>query len=92
MRVLGFLVLYFLKNTLILLKYGKPFAFLLLFFLKILFMTDRQREKQVLCREPDVGLNPSSPESHPRLRVVLNRWATGAAHSLLFKILFFIYF
>ena len=65
MRVLGFLVLYFLKNTLILLKYGKPFAFLLLFFLKILFMTDRQREKQVLCREPDVGLDPKTPGSGP---------------------------
>ena len=26
---------------------------------------DRQREKPVPCREPDVGLNPGIPESHP---------------------------
>ena len=25
----------------------------------------RQREKQAPCREPDVGLNPGSPGSHP---------------------------
>ena len=28
--------------------------------------TERQREKQAACREPDVGLDPGSPESHPR--------------------------
>ena len=32
----------------------------------------RQREKQAPCREPDVGLNPRSPGSHPGLKVVLN--------------------
>ena len=26
---------------------------------------DRQRKKQAPCREPYVGLNPRSPESHP---------------------------
>ena len=26
---------------------------------------DRQREKQAPCREPDVGLNPRTPGSHP---------------------------
>ena len=26
---------------------------------------DRQREKQSLCREPDVGLDPRTPGSHP---------------------------
>ena len=25
----------------------------------------RQREKQAACREPDVGLDPGSPGSHP---------------------------
>ena len=28
----------------------------------------RQREKQAPCREPDVGLNPGSPGSHPGLK------------------------
>ena len=32
----------------------------------------RQREKQAPCREPDVGLNPGSPGSHPGLKAVLN--------------------
>ena len=32
----------------------------------------RQREKQAPCREPDVGLNPGSPGSHPGLKVALN--------------------
>ena len=26
---------------------------------------DRQREKQALCRDPDVGLDPGIPESCP---------------------------
>ena len=33
---------------------------------------DRQREKQAPCREPDVGLDPGSPESGPGLKAVLN--------------------
>ena len=33
----------------------------------------RQREKQAPCREPDVGLDPQSPGSHPGLKVALNR-------------------
>ena len=40
----------------------------------------RQREKQAPCREPDVGLHPGSPGSHPGLQAALNRCATGAAH------------
>ena len=40
---------------------------------------NRQREKQAPCREPDVGLDPVSPGSHPRLQVALNRCTTGAA-------------
>ena len=32
----------------------------------------RQREKQAPCREPDVGLDPSSPDSHPRPKAALN--------------------
>ena len=46
------------------------------FFFKILFMRDTerdrqrhgQREKQAPCREPNVGLNPRSPRSGPRLK------------------------
>ena len=34
---------------------------------------DRQREKQAQCREPNVGLDPGSPGSHPGLKAVLNR-------------------
>ena len=33
---------------------------------------DRQRVKQVPCREPDVGLNPGTPGSHPGLKAALN--------------------
>ena len=32
----------------------------------------RQRHKQAPCREPDAGLNPGSPGSHPGLKAVLN--------------------
>ena len=39
----------------------------------------KQREKQAPCREPDVGLDPGSPESHPGPKAALNHGATGAA-------------
>ena len=39
----------------------------------------RQREKQTLCREPDVGPDPGSPGSDPGLKAALNLWATRAA-------------
>ena len=32
----------------------------------------RQREKQAPCREPDMGLDPGSPGSHPGPKVTLN--------------------
>ena len=41
----------------------------------------RQREKQAPCRKPDMGLDPVSPGSHPRLQAALNRCTTGAALS-----------
>ena len=54
---------------------------LALFFLKKIFylfiherhtereaQTQRQREKQAPCREPDVGLDPKSPGSRPELK------------------------
>ena len=44
----------------------------------------RQREKQASYREPDVGLDPGSPGSHPRLQAALNRCATRAALLLKF--------
>ena len=31
----------------------------------------RQREKQAPCREPDVGLDPRTPGSHPGLEAVV---------------------
>ena len=44
-----------------------------------LFMTHRERKeetqaggKQAPCREPDMGLDPKSPGSHPGLKAVLN--------------------
>ena len=33
----------------------------------------RQREKQAPYREPDIGPDPRSPESHPGLKAALNR-------------------
>ena len=33
----------------------------------------RQREKQAPCREPDVGLDPGTPGSHPGVKAALNR-------------------
>ena len=56
-------------------------TFIYLFF-KILFIYSRerererqrhrQREKQAPYREPDVGLDPRSPGSGPRLKAALN--------------------
>ena len=45
----------------------------------------RQREKQAPYKEPDVGLDPRSPGSHPGLQAALNRCATGATRELAFK-------
>ena len=41
---------------------------------------DRQREKQAPYRKPDVGLDPRSPGSHPRLQAAVNRCATAAPY------------
>ena len=32
----------------------------------------REREKQALCREPDVGLDPHTPGSRPELKAMFN--------------------
>ena len=45
----------------------------------------RQKEKQAPCKEPDAGLDPRSPGSHPGLQAALNRYTTGAAQEWLFK-------
>ena len=37
----------------------------------------RQREKQAPCREPDMGLNPGSPGSHPGLKAALTAGPPG---------------
>ena len=45
------------------------------FFFKIYLFTretERQREKQAPCREPDRGLDPGSPGSGPGLKAALN--------------------
>ena len=34
--------------------------------------TQAEGEKQAPCREPDVGLDPEAPGSHPGLKVALN--------------------
>ena len=39
---------------------------------------ERQREKQALCKEPNVGLSPESPGSGPGLKTALNHLATQA--------------
>ena len=59
---------------------GSLFCFILFFKDFIyLFMRDRQRqrhrqrEKQAPRREPDLGLHPRSPASHPGLKAALNR-------------------
>ena len=44
----------------------------------------RQREKQAALREPDVGLDPGSPESRPGLKAALNHPATQAAQFCMF--------
>ena len=42
------------------------FTYLLfIYFKKYLFMREREREKQALCREPDAGLDPRTPGSRP---------------------------
>ena len=50
----------------------------------------RQREKQAPRREPDAGLDPGSPGSHPGLQAALNRCTTRAAQFLFFLINLFI--
>ena len=70
------------------LKKEKFVLFKVFFFSKILFMysweTHKHREKQAPCREPDTGLHPGSPGSHPRLQAAPNRCTTGAAPLLVF--------
>ena len=66
------------------------FFFYYYYFLKILFIysweTQRERKaetqaeaEQAPCREPDVGLDPGSPGSHPELQAALNHCATRTA-------------
>ena len=45
--------------------------------------TERERGGDTSSREPDMGLDPWSPGSHPGLKVALTRWATGAAQTKL---------
>ena len=45
----------------------------------------RERQKQAPCKEPDVGLDPRSPGSHPGLQAAPNCCATGAAANTYFE-------
>ena len=54
-------------------------TFVRLFFFKVLFIHERereqrhrQREKQAPCRKPNVGLDPGSSGSRPGLKAALN--------------------
>ena len=48
------------------------------------------REKQAPCREPNMGLDPRSPGSHPGLKATPSCCATGAALETDFlKLLFY---
>ena len=60
--------------------------FLKRFYLFIETQRERQREKQASCREPNMGLDPGSPGSNPRLQAALNRCATGAARGIIFSV------
>ena len=57
-------MLYYLNMVKMTVRRGKFY-----FFLKILFIHERdrgrQREKQAPCRKPDVGLDLDTPGSHP---------------------------
>ena len=45
--------------------------------------TQAEREAgSISCREPDAGLDPLSPGSHPGLKAAPNRWATRAAREM----------
>ena len=70
----------------------KQSEYLFFFFFTILSIysqqTEREREREAktqaegesgLFREPDAGLDPRFPGSHPGLKAALNHWATGAA-------------
>ena len=62
-------------------------SLLYIYFLRFYLFIAREREaeSQAPCREPDLGLHPGSPGSHPRLQVVLNCCATGAALLFVYK-------
>ena len=74
------------------------FYFILLFFLRFYLFIHRDRERKREAegeagsmQEPDAGLNPRSPGSHPRPQAAPNRYTTGAARKKRFymKILVF---
>ncbi|CAD7673489.1 unnamed protein product [Nyctereutes procyonoides] len=63
-------------------------AFHFFFFLDFIYLfreRETDRQKQAPYREPDVGVDPGSPGSHPGLQVALNRCAIGAARQRPFK-------
>jgi hypothetical protein len=70
------------------------FLFILFYFFNVIYLfieterekqRHRQREKQAPCREPDVGLDPVTPGSRPRLQAVPNRCATRATRERFFN-------
>ena len=62
-------ILFFIRNEIFLKKY---FIYLFMKDRERERERERQREKQAPCREPDLGLDPRSPGSHPGQKVALN--------------------
>ena len=52
----------------------------------------RQREKQAPCREPDVGLDPRSPGSHPELKAGAKPLSHPGIPKMLFLKRFYLFF
>ena len=82
----------YIKNPQIVFGGGCYIYLFIIIIFKDFIYSEREREReaetqaegeagsmQAPCREPDVGLDPGSPGSHPRLQAALNCCTTGAA-------------
>ena len=52
----------------------------------------REREKQAPCREPNAGLDPGTPGSHPGPKAGAKPLSHPGIPSLIFSIIIFIFF
>ena len=57
-----------LYNCMLLFLFFKDFIYLFMRATERERQRYRQKEKQTPCNDPDVGLNPRTPESHPELK------------------------